>query len=69
MAMWRKELRLRNQKEGTHLGSCPTLGGNIGGLELYTLLVEDLEDAAQSNCEGSKIADHQTSCISKAALV
>lgn len=23
----------------------------FGGLELYTLLVEDLEDVAQSNCE------------------
>lgn len=45
------ELRLRNQKEETQLGSSPSLGENLGGLNLYILWVEDLEDAAQSNCE------------------
>lgn len=65
LAMWRMDLRLRNQKEGTQLGSYPSLGDKFGGLELYTLLVEDLEDVTQSNCEGRKIADHETSCISK----
>lgn len=40
----------------------------FGGLELYTLLVEDLEDVAQSNCEWSKRTDHQSLCISTEAL-
>lgn len=38
-------------KRRTQLGSSPSLGENLRGLNLYILWVENLEDAVQSNCE------------------